>query len=188
MNVSTRLSLIAALLLLVLSTAAVQAQETTCRSCASAQERCSVNCLGREGKAMGACLIKCDNAAAECSCDEPATLNSEDFVARFGEQPGPGAKPEAGLKLVTDFSVACHSTTPCGSAYGSCAGYSSYSDCGDPVCGLTMGCGECDEWGHCQAAGQGLKQLKERYRVCFNSTGQSCTEYQRTQVTLSCEC
>jgi hypothetical protein len=188
MSVSTRLSFIAALLLLVISAAAVQAQPARCRPCEIAQERCSVNCLGRQGKAIGACLIQCDNAAAVCSCDEPATLNSEDFVARFGQQPGPQAGSEAGLKVVTAFAAACHSTTPCGSAYGACANYSSYSDCGDPVCGLVMGCGACDEWGHCQAAGQGMKQLRERYRVCFNELGQSCTEYQRTQTSLGCGC
>jgi hypothetical protein len=188
MSLSTRLSFIPALLLLVLSAAAVQAQDAACRTCAVAQERCSVNCLGREGKAIGACLIGCDNAAAACSCDEPATLNSEDFVARFGAQPGPRAGQD-GLKVVTAFAAACNPTTPCGSAYyGSCAGYSSYTDCGDPVCGLTMGCGECDEWGHCQAAGQGMKQLRERYRVCFNAQGQACTEYQRTYSVLGCGC
>lgn len=189
MSLSTRLSFIAVLLLLVLSAAAVPAQAATCRSCAIAQESCSVNCLGREGKAIGACLIKCDNAAAVCSCDEPATLNSEDFVAKFGPQPGPAASAEAGINVMTDFSVACHSTTPCGSTYyGSCANYSSYTDCGDPTCGLAIGCGECDEWGHCQAAGPGIKQLRERYRVCFNPQGQSCTEYQRTSSVLQCGC
>jgi hypothetical protein len=181
MSVSTRLSFaITALLLLVLSAATVQAQAAPCRRCQIAQERCSVNCFGREGKAIGSCLVGCDNAASLCSCDEPATLNSEDFVAKFGAQ--------AGLKSVTDFSVACHSTTTCGPTYGSCAGYSSYTDCGDPICGLAIGCGECDEWGHCEAAGQGMKQLRERYRVCFDAQGQPCTEYQRTSVTLGCGC
>lgn len=184
MSVSTRLSFITALLLLVLSAAAVQAQAATCRPCALAQERCSVNCLGREGKAIGSCLIGCDNAAALCSCDEPATLNSEDFVARFGPQSG----AQAGPKVVTDFSVACHSTTPCGTAYGSCASWSTYSDCGDPFCGVAVGCGECNEWGQCETGGPGIKQRMERYRVCFDALGQSCTEYQRSTVTESCGC
>src|SRR5688500_4276964 len=108
MSLSTRLSFIPALLLLVLSAAAVQAQDAACRTCAVAQERCSVNCLGREGKAIGACLIGCDNAAAVCSCDEPATLNSEDFVAQFG---APQAGAQGGLKVVTAFAAACNPTT-----------------------------------------------------------------------------
>ena len=184
MSLSTRLSFLAILLLLVLSAAAVQAQTASCRPCAIAHEQCSVNCLGREGKAVGACLIRCDNAAALCSCDEPATLISEDFVAKFGPQPG----PEPGLKVVTDFSVACHSTTPCDSSYGSCANWSSYSDCGDQFCGIVIGCGECNEWGQCEAGGPGLKQFRERYRVCFNELGQSCTEYQRSSTSLGCGC
>jgi len=188
MSLSTRLSFITVLLLLVLSAAAVQAQEAACRPCAIAQERCSVNCLGREGKAIGECLVKCDNAAAVCSCDAPATLNSEDFVAKFGPQPGPAANAEAGIKVVTDFSVACHSTTPCGSAYGACANWSGFSNCGDPFCGAGLGCGECDEWGHCEAYGPAMKQLRERYRVCFNPLGQSCTEYQLAATTGACGC
>ncbi|MEA2563664.1 MAG: hypothetical protein QOH06_5168 [Acidobacteriota bacterium] len=141
MSISTRLSFITALLLLVLSAGAVQAQEA-------------------------------------------ATMNSEDFVARFGFQ----ASPTSGLKVVTAFAAACHSTTPCGSAYGACANWSSFSDCGDQFCGAALGCGECDEWGHCEAYGPALKQLRERYRVCFNQLGQSCTEYQLAASTGGCGC
>lgn len=184
MNVSTRVSVIAALLLLVLSAAAVQAENAACRPCAVAQERCSVNCLGREGKAIGACLVGCDNAAAVCTCDEPATLNSEDFVARFGSQPA----SRNGLKVVTEFSGVCHSTTPCGSSYGACANWSGFTPCGDEFCGAAYGCGECDEWGRCEAYGPAMKQFLERYRVCFNALGQSCTEYQRSSSTGPCGC
>lgn len=178
MSTSTRLYfVITTLLLLMLSAAAVQAQAVTCRVCAIAQESCAVNCFGRDDKKeMRSCLIACDNAAALCSCDEPATLNSEDYVARFG------------LGDVTGLKAACHSTTPCGPAYGSCANWSSYTDCGDPFCGLVLGCGECDEWGHCTAGGPGIKQLRERYQVCLNEQGQSCTQYQRTSSGGSCGC
>lgn len=179
MNVSTRMSFVitTGLLLLVLSAGAAEAQAGRCRPCEIAQERCSVNCLGREGNAVGACLNRCDNAAAQCTCDEPATLSSEDYVERFG-----------GVKVVTAFSGACHSTTPCGSEYSSCASWSSYSNCGDPFCGVALGCGECDEWGHCEAGGPAMKQFRERFRVCFNQQGQPCTEYQRTAVTQGCGC
>ena len=183
MSLSTRLSFLAVLLLLVLSAAAVQAQTASCRPCAIAHEQCSVNCLGREGKAVGACLIRCDNAAAVCSCDEPATLNSEDFVAKFGPQPG----PEPGLKVVTDFSAACNSTTPCDSSYGSCASWSSYVECGEPRCAFRVhGCGG---GGYEDPPfGPGTLQDLERYRVCFNSQAEACTEYQRTTWTLWCGC
>jgi hypothetical protein len=179
MSMSTRLSFVlTSLLLLVLSAAAVQAQEVACRACAIAQESCAVNCFGRDDKKeMKACLIGCDNAAAVCSCDEPATLNSEDYVARFGF-----------LEAVTDSKAACHSTTPCDSSYGACANWSSYTNCGDPFCGPTLGCGVCDEWGQCTAGGPGMKQFRERYRVCFNEFGQSCTEWQRTTSSGGCGC
>jgi hypothetical protein len=170
MSPSTRLSFVfTALLLLVSSAAAVQAQVASCHACDVALERCSVNCFGREDKnEMKSCLVGCDNAAAVCSCDEPATLSSEDYVARFG------------LAAATDLKAECHSTTPCGSAYGSCATWSTYSSCGDPFCGLSTSCRECDEWGQCTAAGPAMRQFRERYRVCFNALGESCTEYQRT--------
>jgi hypothetical protein len=129
MSPSTHLYFTTALLLLVLSAATVQAQEAQavmCRPCAIAQERCSVNCLGREGKAIGSCLIGCDN-------------------------------------------------------------WSSFSDCGDEFCGAAFGCGECNE-GQCEAYGPAMRQLRERYRVCFNPQGQPCTEYQLTATTLGCGC
>lgn len=179
MKVSVRLSFVAtAMFLLAFSAATAEAQVAGCRACAIAQERCAVNCFGREDKrAMTSCLIGCDNAAALCSCDEPDILSSEEYVARFA--------PE----LITDLkAAACHSTTPCGSAYGSCAAWSSYSDCGDPFCGIAFGCGECNEWGQCEAGGPAEKQYRERFRVCFNAQGQSCTEYQRTSSTGSCGC
>lgn len=182
MSVSTRLSfVITALLLLVLSAAAAQAQARAqaarCRPCEIAQERCSLNCFGREDKnEIRLCLIGCDNAAALCSCDEPATLSAEDYVARFG------------LTGATDLKAACHSTTTCGLAYGACTNWSSYTDCGDPFCGIVVGCGACDEWGHCEAGGPGMKQKMERYRVCFNQLNEPCTEYQVTTIGLDCGC
>lgn len=176
MSVSTRLSfVIAVLLLLMLSAADVQAQAGRCRPCEIAQERCSASCLGRDDKdQIGSCLIGCENAATRCSCDEPATLSAEEYVERFG------------LKVVTEFSAACHSTTPCGSEYGACTNWSSYSDCDDPFCHQVNGCAE--ECGPLSCFGPGMRQRQERYRVCFNAIGQSCTEYQRTVINLSCDC
>jgi len=180
MRMSIRLSfLVIALILPMLSANAVQAQEAKCRSCEIALQRCAINCFGREeAKAMRACLIGCDNTAAACSCDEPATLSAEEYVARFDLIQG-----------VTDSkALACHSTTPCGSYYGACTNWSSYTDCGDPFCGPTLGCGECNEWGQCEAAGPGLKQSRERYRVCLSALNEACTEYQRTSSSFGCGC
>jgi hypothetical protein len=187
MSVSTRLSFaFTALCLLVLPAAAAQAQDNVldqiqaarCRPCGIAHERCSVNCLGRgDKKDIGPCLIGCDNAAALCSCDEPATLSAEDYLAL------------AGLPAVATLTTAaCHATTLCGSAYGACTNWSSYSDCDDPFCGIVAGCGECNEWGQCEAAGPGIKQRRERYRVCFNTLGEPCTEFQRATTSGGCGC
>lgn len=180
MSVSTRLSfVVTALLLLTLSAAEAQAQAGRCRPCEAAQERCSVNCLGRDDKdQIGACLIRCENAAALCSCDEPATLSAEEYVERFNP----------GLVVAAVIGEGCNSTTPCGTEYGACTNWSAYAACGDPFCGPSTACKTCDEWGQCTAAGPAMKQFRERYRVCFNSLGQSCTEWQRTSTTGTCGC
>ncbi|HET9226984.1 MAG TPA: hypothetical protein VFR31_09975 [Thermoanaerobaculia bacterium] len=166
---------LAALFLLLICSALTPARAADCAPCNVAHERCSVNCFGREGKGqIGACLIGCDNAAAVCSCDEVVTLRSEDVVARSGD-----------LRSLTAFSAACHSTTPCGAAYPSCASWSGYANCGDPFCGFARGCGECEDF---PCPGPAMKQQRERFRVCFNEIGQSCTEYQSTLITLGCDC
>lgn len=179
MRVLTRLSLaVAALLLPMLSVTVAEAQDAKCRPCAITHERCAVNCFGREDKnEMSKCLIGCDNAAAACSCDEPATLGAEEYLARFDI-----------IQNAIDSKAACHATTPCGSYYGACTNWSSYTNCGDPFCGVTLGCGECDEWGHCEAGGPGMKQARERYRVCLSALNEACTEYQRSFSGGGCGC
>jgi hypothetical protein len=138
-----------------------------CVACSDvAQERCTTNCFGLPGKA--------ERASCLCSCDENVTLRSEDLVARMPW-------------LVDSLTAACHSTTPCGSAYPSCASWSGYSNCDDPFCGFANHCGEeCPEFGPCP--GPAMRQRQERYRVCFNAQGQSCTEYQLTLLNLGCGC
>lgn len=184
MSLSTRLSFVlTTLLILVLSADPGQAagrvavRPAPCRACEIAKSRCSVNCFGREDKNdMRSCLVGCDNAAALCTCDEPVTLNSEDYVARFGS-------PE-----VTGLKDACHATTTCGPSYGSCAGWSSVAPCGGVFCGFVPGCGLCNEWGQCETGGQGEVENLERYRVCFNDQGEPCTEYQRSVSYGACGC
>ena len=176
MNGSMRVLFVVAVLS-VLALSAAPAQAARCGPCEVVQERCTVNCLGRDKAEIGACLMACDNEAATCSCDEAVTLRSEDFVARTGS-----------LGVVTDFAAACHSTTPCGTAYPSCASWSGYYDCDDPFCGSVRGCGECEGDFPRFCPGPGMKQRGERYRVCFNNLGQSCTEYQLTLINLGCGC
>jgi hypothetical protein len=174
--------LVATLSILALS--AAPASAARCGPCEVVQERCSANCFGLDRAEIGGCLMACDNEAATCSCDEAVTLSSEDFVARFGF-------PEAtklSSPFVTELAAACHSTTPCGTAFPSCASWSGYSDCDDAFCGSVRGCGECEEEFPRFCPGPGMKQWRERFRVCFNALGQSCTEYQRTLISLGCGC
>ena len=173
MNNPMRLPMIATVLsILALSALALPAEAASCGPCIAAQERCSVHCFGRSSRSeLGACLIACDNAATACSCDEKVNLRSEDAMEWTGQS-------------LTELSAACNPTTPCGTEYGSCASWSGYSNCGDPFCGGARGCGECDDF-RCYI-GPALKQNLERYRVCFNAFGQSCTEWQRTVITLGC--
>ena len=167
------LSGLAVLVLLVSGSAS--AGKANCGACSeAAQERCAANCFGLDDKADRVdCLISCDNAAATCSCDEDITLRSEDLVARLPW-------------LVDSLTAACHSTTPCGTAYPSCASWSDFVDCDDAFCGSGMHCG--DECPAPPCWGPAMRQRQERYRVCFNAQGQSCTEYQRTTITLGCGC
>lgn len=148
-------------------------QAASCRACGVALERCSANCSGLEGKEeIVACQIGCDNAAATCSCDEKVTLRSEDLV-------------EDSFWVGT--ATTCQSTTPCGPDYPSCASWSTYSNCDAPFCGIQKGCAEeCETEFGC--FGPATRQLRQRFRVCFNALGQSCTEYQRTNISLGCGC
>lgn len=157
---------------------AVLPAQATCDPCLAAAKRCSAKCAGLGKSEAIACLGRCDNATATCSCDDVVTLRSEDLVSF--EWPSSSTK-----------AAACHSTTPCGTAYPSCASWSSYSDCGDPICGVANHCGEdCPscEFGPCPCFGPATRQFRERFRVCFNSAEQSCTEWQRTNILLGCGC
>lgn len=103
----------------------------------------------------------------------PAVTPRSDLVPQWARQ-------------VVEKADACHSTTPCGSAYPSCASWSGYSDCGDPLCGIYRWCGGCGDPFGCWD--EATRQRRERFRVCFNEFGQSCTEWQNTLVLVACGC
>lgn len=167
--------------LLVLG-AAAPADAAGCRGCEVFGESCTTNCLElNDRNQLAACLSACDGAAAACSCDGPATLSSEEAV-RLGLAEGPSS-----------LGGACHGNVSCPAEFSSCAGWSSYSDCGDPFCGTFKFCGDppgCYEPDICN--GPALRTYRERFRVCFNGAGQSCTEYQQNldpmPVGMQCGC
>ena len=61
--------------------------------------------------------------------------------------------------------------------YPSCASWSSYYTCGPVFCAPDPR----------NPAGVSLYQNVERFRLCFNQTGQSCTEYQGMKIKIG-EC
>jgi hypothetical protein len=116
------------------------------------------------------------SAAVTGACGEEVTLRSEDVVARWPWM----------TNATAAITTTCHSTTPCGSAYPSCASWSGYSGCGDPFCAIAKGCGQpCNDPA---CLGPATRQSQERFRVCFDALGNSCTEYQVTVAVLSCHC
>ena len=154
------------------SAAAVLPPQAQCAACISAHERCSATCLGRGEAGLGACLTACDNAGALCSCDDAVTLRSEDVVAM---------RPA----LAESLTSTCHSTTSCQPAYPSCASWSSYSLC-DEYCGIGNRCNiGCPNLNNCP--GPATIDRTERFRVCFDQFGNSCTEWQVTTLTF-CRC
>ncbi len=161
--------------------AATREPAASCLGCQQFEATCTANCSALETQeVITTCLLACAKVAATCSCDEAVTLSSEDVV-NWGLAEGPF--DGIGLK------AACHSTTPCPAEYGSCGSWSSYSDCGDPYCGIFKFCGDppwCYEPDLC--FGPATRQRRERFRVCFNASAQSCTEYQQTNYPVSCGC
>lgn len=150
-------------------------QAAGCGLCAFAYQTCSSTCFGlAEGRDMGKCLTGCDNAAKMCTCDDPVDLRSEDLV---------------GFDWPSQTKASCHGTVSCQPNFPSCASWSAYSDCGTAYCGNGPKCGEC-EWieGHLFCGpGPAWRQSRERFRVCFDQYGNSCTEWQQTlQITCGC--
>lgn len=131
---------------------------------ALADQKCFATCFANVDKGkMGACLTACNNAAA-------VTLRSEDLV-QWG--------------LVSINKAACHESVSCQPNYPSCASWSSYSTCGDPFCEFQFACGEriCYEGGICvPQGGPARHEPYERFRVCFDQFGNSCTEWYRLNI------
>ena len=147
-------------------TAFAAVAQANCGICTAVYQRCAATCFGRDDKSgMGACLTGCDNIAATCSCDEVGALRSEDLVA---------------FEWPSAAKAACHGTVSCQPNYPSCASWSGYAACDTPYCGTGIHCGECtcDEFRCWCGPGPALKEKEERFRVCFDQYGNSCTEWQ----------
>ena len=101
----------------------------------------------------------------------------------------PGGNQSSSVDFASLAKAACHGTVSCQPNYPSCASWSGYSDCGDAWCGQQRPCGECEYIeGHLFCSpGPAWKQPRERFRVCFDQFGNSCTEWQQTLIS-SCGC
>lgn len=155
--------------------AVAPAQAKGCQACAFAHQHCSATCFSLAEKGgMGKCLTQCDNAAATCTCDQAVSLRSEDLVSE---------------EWLSRTKAACNGSVSCQPNYPSCATWSGYSDCDEGYCGTGRACGECFcEFGRCFCdPGPAWKQSRERFRVCFDQFGNSCTEWQMV-LNSSCGC
>lgn len=81
-------------------------------------------------------------------------------------------------------AAACNWGASCGSEYGSCGSWSGTYECDSATCSMHQWCGEPEG----PMSGPGMVQPVERYRVCFNSLGQPCTQYEHFWVLQSCGC
>ena len=150
-------------------------QAAGCNACAFAYQACSSACFGLEERTgMGKCLTSCDNAAALCTCDQAVDLRSEEVV---------------NFDWPSLTKASCHGTVSCQPNYPSCASWSAYANCGTPFCGVGAQCGECEyiEGRLFCEPGPAWRQDRERFRVCFDQFGNSCTEWQQT-FTKTCGC
>ncbi len=104
--------------------------------------------------------------------------------------------PEPDEGIVQAFAEACQSSNvnSCINAgYQACTGWSAYYDCGTPTACLAAmpACRVCyprDVNGevYCESH-SGYREPRNRYRVCLNPAGASCTEYQLL-YNVVCDC
>ncbi|RKG48676.1 hypothetical protein D7X30_40490 [Corallococcus sp. AB011P] len=100
--------------------------------------------------------------------------------------------PKPDEAMLQALAAACQptNTNSCVNAgYGACGNWSAYAACGELSSCNFAGCRTrvCDN-GPCYFEYLGSEtQGNNRYRVCFNAVGQSCTEFEQTTTTV-CGC
>lgn len=96
--------------------------------------------------------------------------------------------PELSPEMLQALAVACQPSVSC-AGYSSCGSWSGTYRCGEPnSCNFT-GCrvNVC-EGSRCYFEYRGVQsQGQNRYRVCHNPAGESCTEWERTNTSF-CGC
>jgi hypothetical protein len=148
-----------------------------------------------------ACTIgACAAPAAEPSEPAPAAPiaqvpDDNELVAVAVIEPTPAMlkaalddDPEAMRDAVVALS-GCQAASTCPSQYGSCSSWSAPSLC-ESICGGIGACICKPVWSEeCQGVPPEIKgrDSYNSFRVCFNPSGQSCTEWQQTSYTY-CGC
>jgi hypothetical protein len=162
------------LLSVVLSVAAGPSDAAACeKEKEAAFGSCLAACESLPVKDQAACHSSCEAKDADLMCDDAIGVASESLV---------DAK-----SLQAEAAAACHPVTTCPDPK-SCASWSTWYDCGDPICRPVRGCGEDCDIDPRFCFGPGQRQPRERFRVCFLSGGTQCIEYQRTNVVIGCGC
>lgn len=134
-------------------------------------------------------LVGCGPVGPEEMGGQGAPLTPEQLAELVAQVPEPDAQMLQGLTAVCQPT----STNGCVNAgYGSCAAWSAVYDCGDLSACNELGCPRRVCYGttrdSCTTVYEGsTSQGTNRYRVCFNAAGESCTEYEKSSR-LICGC
>ncbi len=139
------------------------------------------------GLLVGCGPVGPEDLGGEQETQEPTLLTPEQVEELLAKLP-----PEE--RMVHSMGV-CEptNTNSCVNAgYGSCAAWSAYADCGDLSACNDLGCPRRVCYGttrdSCTTVYDGsASQGTNRYRVCFNAAGESCTEYEKSSR-LICGC
>jgi hypothetical protein len=148
--------------------------------------------------ALGACTASAPETSAPAPAPVPALAqvfdeNEEELMAVAVIEPTEAMlkaaladDPEAMRDAVVALA-GCQAASTCPAEYGSCSSWSGWSQCDQTCVGLCL----CKPiWSpECEGVPPEPKGTNSynSFRVCFNSSGQSCTEWQKTTSTF-CGC
>lgn len=141
---------------------------------------CAVSACGSAGPREGL-------EQEEAVTSEPPRLSEEELAALVAE----ASRHDEGQVQALAGSCQPSNVNSCVNAgFSSCGSWSAFTTCSASCTGRI--CKVCEPGGggeppYCEFGGYQRLQEQNRYRVCFNNRGQSCTEYELLSY-LDCEC
>jgi hypothetical protein len=139
------------------------------------------------GVVAAALLVGCGPEVSEEALEAEMAAGDESALIS-------SATPEPDEQMLQALAASCQptNTNSCVNAgYSSCAAWSDYYDCGE-LSACTFGvCRRCEidpDLGRICYPAPGQQQGRNRYRVCFNAAGQSCTEYELLTQRICTNC